>query len=103
VPLGADDVQAARSHHLVVQRLPFVAQLLRFLLLVGVADRGIGFDELDLLFDVAAQHDIGAATGHVGGDSNHLRPSGLGDDFRLTRMLLRIQHVMRQICAGQDT
>ena len=33
--------------------------------------------------DVAAELDVGAAAGHVGGDGDGARPAGLGDDLRL--------------------
>jgi hypothetical protein len=80
VALGADDVQAAGGDHLVVHLLPFLAQ------------RGdprpcrhrtaaSSSRERDRLLDVAAEHDVGAAAGHVGGDGDHARPSGLGDDL----------------------
>ena len=39
--------------------------------------------------DRAAQHDVGAAAGHVGRDGDRLRPPGLRDDLGLARVLLR--------------
>ena len=46
---------------------------------------------------VAAEHDVGAAACHVGGDGDHFGAPGLGDDLGLTRVLLRIEHVVRQL------
>jgi hypothetical protein len=65
--------------------------------LLSVAQRLIGLDELHLLLDVAAQHDVGAAAGHVGGDGDHLRPAGLGHDLGLLGMLLGVEHLVRQL------
>jgi hypothetical protein len=64
--------------------------------------RFVGFDDLDLLLDVAAQDDVGTAARHVGGDGDHLRTAGLGDDFRFAGVLLRVQDVVRQVGLGQD-
>ncbi len=41
---------------------------------------------------VAAQQDIRAAAGHVGGNRHHAQPSGLGHDLRLALVIFRIQH-----------
>ena len=41
-----------------------------------------------------AKHDVGAATGHVGGDRHRARLTGLRNDLRLHLMKLRIQYVM---------
>ena len=100
--LGADNVQAAGIDDMVMQRLPFTAQRLRALLLVGVRQAGVSVNELDLLFDIATEYDVGSATGHVGRDRDHFRPARLRNDFRFARMLLRIQDVMRELGIGQD-
>jgi hypothetical protein len=89
VSLGADDVQAAGSQHLVVPLLPFGAVLL------PVFISGIGRHLRQLRLEVATEHDVGAATRHVGGDGDAARPSGLGDDVRLALMLLGVQHLVR--------
>jgi hypothetical protein len=36
-----------------------------------------------IALDVAAEHDVGAAAGHVGGDGDHRRAPGLRDDLGL--------------------
>ncbi len=100
--LGADDMQAACIDHVVVQRLPFVAQLLRLELFLGLGQTGVRLDNLDLLFDITAQYDIGTTTGHVGRNRDHFRTTCLCNDFRFTRMLLGIQHVMRQFGIGEN-
>src|SRR5882672_584 len=53
VPLGADDVQAARGDHLVVQVLPLVPQLRDPALLVRGCDIVLLLQQVDLLLDVA--------------------------------------------------
>ena len=52
--------------------------------------------------DVAAQHDVGAAAGHVGGDGDHLRPAGLRHDVGFARMLLGVEHLVRQLLLVQQ-
>ncbi|OAG65283.1 hypothetical protein BIM11_6192 [Burkholderia pseudomallei] len=96
VALGADDVQAARGLHLLVQRFPLVVQLLDAARLLVGRNRFVGLDERRLLLDVAAEHDIGAAARHVRRDRDALRPARLGDDRRFARVLLRVQHLVRQ-------
>ena len=45
--------------------------------------------------DVAAEHDVGTAAGHVGGDGDRAEPAGLGDDAGLLLVVLGVQHVVR--------
>jgi hypothetical protein len=54
-------------------------------------------DRAGRLFDVAAEHDVGAAAGHVGGDGDHAGAAGLGDDLGLARVLLGVEHLVRQL------
>ena len=72
VMLGADDEQPAQLDHSVVFLLPVVSGC------VG-----------------AAQHDVGAAPGHVGGHGDSAQPSGLGDDAGLALVVLGVQHLVR--------
>ncbi len=97
VALGRDDAQAALGLDLVVQALPLVVQLLRAALLLVVGNGRVGVDQLDLVLDVAAEHDVGPAAGHVGGDRDHAGSSRLRDDAGLHRMLLGVQHLVRQL------
>ena len=50
---------------------------------------------------VAAEHDVGATTGHVSGDRDGSEPSGLGDDRRLTRVVLRVEHFVLHSALGE--
>jgi hypothetical protein len=84
-----------------VQRLPLAAQLVDARLALAIVQPFDRLQQLDLLLDVAAQHDVGAAARHVGGDGDHLRPAGLGDDLRLARVLLGVQHLVRQLFLAQ--
>ena len=67
------------------------------LFLLLIRQLGIVADLVDLGFGIAAQHDVGAAARHVGGDGDHLGPPGLRDDLCLARMLLGIQYLVRQL------
>ena len=96
VTLGTDDLEAARSNHLCVQRIPLFAQRFGrdgFLL---IRQGLIGHHRIHLLLDVAAEHDVGTATGHVGGDGDHAGSAGLGDDLRFLFVLLGVEHLVRQ-------
>ena len=95
MPLGADDVQAAGGDHGVVAFLPGAP---------GGVDVGRGrvFAEGgDFRLHVAAEHDVGAAAGHVGGDGDDARPPGLGDDLRLAFVLLGVQHAVLDLAPPQ--
>ena len=49
---------------------------------------------------VAAEQDVGAAAGHVGGDGDHAEAAGLGDDLRLLLVELGVEHdVAARPCA----
>ena len=50
--------------------------------------------------DVAAEHDVGAAAGHVGGDGDRAAPAGLGDDAGLLLVVLGVEHVVRDARAS---
>ena len=62
----------------------------------------VGLDHLHLLLDIAAEHDVGAAAGHVGGDGDHAGPAGLGHDLGLLGMLLGVEHLVRQLGLRQQ-
>ncbi len=101
--LGPDDVQAARGDDPVVQVLPLATQLADAALLLRGVEIVLVSHEVDLLLDVAAQHDVGAAARHVGRDGDHLGAPGLGDDLRLARVLLRVQDLVRQVVLLQHS
>ena len=51
---------------------------------------------------VAAEHDVGAAAGHVGGDGDRALAPGGGDDRGLARVLLGVEHLVRDAAAQQQ-
>ena len=102
VPLGAQDIQAADGTDLfgfggdfglvLLQQLLEVAAGGKDLLILRFAVGGGLVDEVLLhalpaegilgeIFGVAAQHDIGTAAGHIGGDGDGAGLTGLGDDL----------------------
>ena len=102
VPLGAEDVQAAERDHFVVflricawiwlkTRVPFraifVADGVRILVLLAQA---LAREELR----IAAQQNVGAAAGHVGGNRDRALAAGLRDDERFALVILGVQHFM---------
>ena len=97
VALGGDDAQAAQGNHLGVILFPLGAQLGGARAAGGLVQRRVLRQRLDGLVHVAAQHDVGAATGHVGGDGDHLGPAGLRHDVGLARVLLGVEHLVRQL------
>ena len=58
--------------------------------LVGVVALLVGDTELD----VAAELNVGAATGHVGGDGERANPARLGDDVGLLLVIAGVEHVV---------
>ena len=49
---------------------------------------------LDAHVDIAAELNVGAAAGHVGGDGHGARHAGLGDDGGFLLVIARVQHVV---------
>src|SRR5437773_2390695 len=99
VALGADDVQAAELHDLLVLGLGDSPRLhqRRRLLLGGGCDRVDALLPQDLLgqeVGVAAQQDVGAAAGHVGRDGHGALASGLGHDLGLALVVLRVEDLV---------
>ena len=91
--LGADDHQATGG-----QRLGLVGGDGR----LDIGDLGVALGAfetlglaLDAHFEIAAELDIGAATGHVGGDGDGARQAGIGDDEGFLLVVAGIQHVHR--------
>src|SRR5262249_16341209 len=110
VAFQADDVQAARLHdaamifldvgfflHLLDAALPFIRGDV-VALLVAVAELGPGEG-----FGVAAQGDVGAAAGHVGGHRHRGGASGLGDDvgFAVETAGLGVEHLVGDAGGGE--
>ncbi len=86
--LGADDVQAARRGHLFMAITPRGVNALE-VCFVGILDR------VNLCLRTAAEHDVGTASGHVGGNGDGAGSAGLGDDMRLALMLFGIEDFVR--------
>ncbi len=110
VPLGAQHVQAAGladlfgvglelGGHLLDQLRPGGLVLLRGLHRVEAALPQLVVDD-DV--GVAAEHDVGAATGHVGGHRDRALAPGVGHDQRLTRVVLGVEHLVRDALGGQQ-
>ena len=51
---------------------------------------------MDDAFRIAAKHDVGTATGHIGGNGDRIGLAGLRDNLGFTRVLLGVQYLMRQ-------
>ena len=79
-------MQAAQRHHRVVLRLPFAADTLALGRVLHAVQAGL---------QVAAQHDVGAAAGHVGGNGNRADLAGPGDDLRFLLVVLGVEHLVR--------
>src|SRR5713101_6147052 len=94
VALRAEDVKSARPNHefaLTRAYLAMTRQRLLELRVAGVA--GAGFGRRKSLV-IAAEHDIGAAAGHVGRDGYRLVTPRLRDDLGLAFVVLRVEDVM---------
>ena len=100
--LGGNDAQTTQGLDLLVHHFPLLTQLGHFVLAGCLGQTFIGFDGLHVFFDVAPQHDVGAATGHVGGDGDHAGTTGLGHDVRFACVLLGVEHLVRQLLLGQQ-
>ena len=95
--LGRDDAQAALRRHEGVLLDPLGAHPVccsRLSSFIGEAF--VRVQRCERHFEIATQHDVGAATRHVGGDRDHLGPTGLRHDVGFTRMLLGVEHLVRQ-------
>ena len=57
----------------------------------------MGLNSFNGFFHIATQHNVGAPTGHVGGNGDHAGAARLGNDVGLFSMLLGIQHLVRQL------
>ena len=105
VALGADHVEAARLEHDLAVALDLGLDLRRDRARArpcaaassGELGGDLGFGLAHQHVGVAAQLDVGAAAGHVGGDGDGARPAGLGHDLRFLVVEARIQHVVRDL------
>ncbi len=92
VALGGHHVQPPRLDHLFLFLgvACFFAGAQRFGIGIGVC--GQQFENLHL--KIAAQLNVGATPGHVGGDGDHAQLAGIGNDLCLFLVLAGIEHVM---------
>ena len=70
----------------------------------GLGDQLVGHARLAQVglgqeLGVAAQHDVGAAAGHVGGHGDGAELAGLGDDLGLLLVVLGVQDAVRDALA----
>ena len=90
VPLGAHDVEAARLDRLLLEDFDLGADL--GLLGVALLLRGLRVELLlDAHLDVAAELNVGAAAGHVGGDGDRAGNAGFGDDERFLLVVASVE------------
>ena len=121
VPLGADDVQAAEVDDFLVLFVGQALEVREDAIPVGALDavEAVDVEEVDVLvvvdvllfalddllgdvfvqallarhvLGVAAEQDVGAAAGHVGGDRDRALAAGLRDDLGFLRVVLRVEH-----------
>ena len=83
---GAKNMQTPRLDDRIVARLPVSGETLAGGFVQYLA---LG---CQLRLQVAAEHDIGTAARHIGGNGDHTWASGLGDDFRLLLVVLGVQY-----------
>ena len=109
VALGAADEQAAGLEDLLAVlldlRLDARQDLGEALVVVGVAglEAELGQLELREVLGVAAELDVDAAAGHVGGDRDRAGAAGLGDDLALAlgELGLGVEHRVRDAALAQ--
>ena len=90
VALAAHHIEAAGGFHRIVALLPFGLR--------AGAGGGIVFGKLvQLGFERAAEHDVGAASGHIGGDGDIAGAAGVGNDLSLALVLLGVEHFMDNV------
>ena len=85
--LGTNDVQTTSLKHLVVALGPFGLGAGNFLF-------GGAFHTRHFKFPVTTQHNIRTTAGHVGGNGDCTRATGLGNDLGLTLMLFGVQDLV---------
>ena len=86
-----------------MQRFPFVVQRLNLTRFFFVAQFFIVVDELCLFLHIAAEHNVGTTTGHIGGNGDRARTTGLRDDVRFTFVLFRVQYIVRDFFLFQQS
>ena len=87
VALGAEHVETVGRNHLVMAALPIAFDLLA-LCVIHLSKVG------EFHLEVTAEHDIGTAACHVGGNGHGTRLPGLGNDVSLALMVFGVQHLV---------
>ena len=95
--LGGNDAQTAQGFYRLVVDLPFAPQSVDALGFGGLVQRRIGLNRFQRFFNIAAQHDVGSTASHVGRNGDHTPAARLGNDVGLARMLLGVEHLVRQL------
>ena len=91
VALGADDHQAAGGEALALSAA--ICALISAILASRSAPSRPAASRLDAHFEIAAELDVGAAAGHVGGDGDGAGQAGIGDDMGFLLVVAGIEHV----------
>ena len=100
VALAAEHVEPAQLADLVAFGLALASNLGEQLAVARPSPRAVEVEALgrDLLagqaLGVAAEQDVDAAAGHVGGHRHGVEAAGLGHDLGLTGVLLGVQHLV---------
>ena len=110
VTLGADHVEPAQLDDLLVLGLGLLLDLLECfgpggLVLIGGLDRVQPLLLQHLVgqeFGAAAEHDVSASTGHVGGHRHRTLATSHRDDRRLRLVVLGVQHLVRNALLAQQ-
>ena len=96
VPLGRDDAQAAGFLTCSWRRFQRARADSIAGAGAGLRRRGPDADGCQLLLEVAAEHDVGAAAGHVGRDRDAPGRPACRMTIGLARMLFGVEHLVRQ-------
>ena len=91
--LGADDIEAARSQGLFLVGSHLLADALDPAGALGLFGDAVQL-MADAHVDIAAQLDVGAAAGHVGGDGDRAGHAGLGHDQGFLLVIAGVQHMV---------
>ena len=101
VALGADDVEAAGLRHHVACAAATSALIVWPCAARSAVVRSMPASSWrDAHVEVAAELDVGAAAGHVGGDGHGAGPAGLGDDVGFLLVVAGVQHLVRDLAAS---
>ena len=93
VPFGAEHVEPAGLDDLLLRLRDLGADLLRYSFLLGFVGDANGLD-CDAHVRVAAELNVGAAAGHIGGDGDAGRHARLADNLRFHFVIARVQNVV---------